>query len=136
LTPDPFRPGAAGVWRVDDKNWLARFRLGSSFLRLGIFGDELSAARAYDAAARKYRGREAVLNFPRPSKRRQAESQPRPPPSDLEGSGEEDAGGEEGRGQQEGADDDDKTVSKVSDSDDFCPLYALSTSCRTRVQLT
>lgn len=52
-----------GVSRVDSK-WLARLDIEGRTIRLGRFSSEEEAARAYDAAAREYRGKSARLNFP------------------------------------------------------------------------
>lgn len=50
-------------WRVRDKRWSATITINGSVKFLGVFGEEISAAKAYDAAAQKYHGRFAVLNF-------------------------------------------------------------------------
>ena len=57
-----------GVYRHADK-WRAalyvgRGHTGRRCLSLGYSADELEAARAYDQAARQYRGSQATLNFP------------------------------------------------------------------------
>lgn len=50
--------------------WRARIRTGGGrVVPLGYYADERVAAEAYDAAARKYHGEYATLNFPQPGER-------------------------------------------------------------------
>jgi len=50
-------------WRISDKRWSAAIGINNRAKWLGLFTDEISAAKAYDAAARKYHGEFASLNF-------------------------------------------------------------------------
>ena len=44
--------------------WYARIKYKKKQIALGCFGNEIDAAKAYDAAAKKYYGKFARLNFP------------------------------------------------------------------------
>ena len=51
-------------WHKRDKKWQASIRVDGKLIGLGYFKLELNAALAYDAAALKYFGEFACLNFP------------------------------------------------------------------------
>jgi hypothetical protein len=51
-------------WVKRDKAWAARISNGSRKVSLGNYKDEVEAAKAYDAAARRFHGNFAFLNFP------------------------------------------------------------------------
>lgn len=53
----------AGVQKTTNGRWLARIMVNGTHIGLGTFGSEIEAARAYDNAARKYRGEYALLNL-------------------------------------------------------------------------
>jgi hypothetical protein len=54
-----------GVWFTKEyKKWESRIRHQGKKIYLGKFRNEIDAARAYDAAAKKYHGEFARLNFP------------------------------------------------------------------------
>lgn len=60
--------GYRGVWERNEAGKPIRYRAcisaDNKTIHLGTFTDPLLAARAYDAAAVKYHGADAVLNFP------------------------------------------------------------------------
>jgi hypothetical protein len=53
-----------GVWWAErNQVWLARIMVDRRIHQVGRFSDEISAARAYDRAARRLLGERALLNF-------------------------------------------------------------------------
>lgn len=57
--------GFKGVhWERDRGKWTAHIRYRRKVIRLGMFKSKRAAARAYDAAARKYYKEYAFFNFP------------------------------------------------------------------------
>jgi len=72
LSPNQKRGGFKGVcWLKREQRWRATIKAGDlqpngsrKAVFLGHFDDPVSAARAYDAAAQKYFGEFASLNFP------------------------------------------------------------------------
>jgi hypothetical protein len=59
------KSGYKGVHlRKDTKKWSAQIKIDSKVINLGKFDDAISAAKAYDEAAKKYHGNFASLNFP------------------------------------------------------------------------
>lgn len=51
-------------WNKRDRGWDVRLSANKKQVCLGIFADEVEAARAYDAKARELFGEFALLNFP------------------------------------------------------------------------
>ena len=50
-------------WHKHSKRWVAVLSMHGKKIHVGTFTDDKEAARAYDRAAKKYRGKYAVLNF-------------------------------------------------------------------------
>ena len=65
-------------WHSAGKKWHARICVNGKSIHLGHLADEAEAARAYDAAARLYRGKAAVVNFPRDEAEQRAQRQAHP----------------------------------------------------------
>jgi len=69
----PARPGTTskykGVHKIKESNtWRAAISVNHKRKHLGVFDDEIEAAKAYDSVARKYHGEFAYLNFPCPAR--------------------------------------------------------------------
>lgn len=52
------------TWNTRRKKWVAQIMARGEIKFFGGFEDEMEAAKAYDAAAKKYHGEFAYLNFP------------------------------------------------------------------------
>ncbi len=52
-------------WSKYHGKWVAGLRHNRKKIHIGVFDDEVEAAKAYDAAAKKYHGEYAYLNFPK-----------------------------------------------------------------------
>lgn len=55
------------TWDKDSKKWRVLIHVNSKRIDLGRYENKIEAAKVYDAAAKKYHGEFAVLNFPRDS---------------------------------------------------------------------
>jgi hypothetical protein len=51
-------------WDKNKEKWQVRLTINGRRKSFGYYADEIEAAKAYDRAAKKYRGEFAVLNFP------------------------------------------------------------------------
>ncbi|MBA7676314.1 hypothetical protein ES703_84555 [subsurface metagenome] len=56
------------TWNRKYKNWQVQIQVNGKLTFLGRFTDEITAAKAYDRAAKKYHGDFASLNFPQPKR--------------------------------------------------------------------
>lgn len=52
------------TWHKGTKKWEATIGLNGRHIYLGIYKDEIEAAKAYDKAASQYHGQYARLNIP------------------------------------------------------------------------
>ena len=64
------RPGYSSkyrgvTWNKGDSKWLAKISVKGKTRYLGIFDDEVDAAKAFDEEARRVRGARASVNFPK-----------------------------------------------------------------------
>jgi len=53
-------------WNSNNKNFVARIQLNSKRIHIGVFQNEIDAAKAYDLKAKELFGEFAYLNFPEP----------------------------------------------------------------------
>lgn len=67
---DP-KSGFRGVY-VQGRRFVARISINGVRVHLGIYADEISAAKAYDEAAKRQYGQFATLNFPESANERAA----------------------------------------------------------------
>jgi len=51
-------------WVNHLKKWCAQIKINNKSLHLGLFVDEIKAAKSFDKAATKYYGEFAYLNYP------------------------------------------------------------------------
>ncbi len=51
-------------WKPNRQKWYASIARDKKYHHLGVFDNEMEAAKAYDAAARHFHGEYAKLNFP------------------------------------------------------------------------
>jgi hypothetical protein len=59
-----------GVSSTGRKNsWQATININNKHIHLGVFDNEVEAAKVYDEAAKKYHGEFAYLNFPKKKRR-------------------------------------------------------------------
>lgn len=57
--------GYKGVcWNTKKQKWHSMIRVAKKLIHLGLYADLITAAHVYDAAAKKYFGEFACLNFP------------------------------------------------------------------------
>ena len=54
-------------WHSKMRKWVSKISIDGKSVHLGYFDNEIAAAKAYDAAAKKHRGQYAYLNFPQRS---------------------------------------------------------------------
>ena len=53
-----------GYWHKQRRKWAVGLSHNRKKIYIGVFDDEVEAAKAYDTAAKKYHGEYAYLNFP------------------------------------------------------------------------
>jgi hypothetical protein len=67
-------------WYRNYARWVVKLTRGTRSIFIGYYDDELAAARAFDAAARRFYGKSASFNFPRPGERSALPASHRPQP--------------------------------------------------------
>lgn len=59
------KSGYRGVcWSKQNKKWMAQINFNNAHFTCGFYNDKIDAAKAYDDAAIKFYGNNAILNFP------------------------------------------------------------------------